>query len=179
MKTARELQHDEHQRATRLADRAAEERYLEKKFGGPPRGPTQETNGKIRPHPIENLLSRQVIDAGQARDLSRIQDAFQIITQGGRVRLSNLLRVDSNGSPEDERAYDADILKDYHDWRAEADEYSFRVVIDVAVSGLPLSDIAKRRGVRTEKIKDALLRGLSAYAAVWKRNHPQRLDGGG
>lgn len=166
----RQKQKEEH-RVRQLIAKEHETAYREAKLGRP--GPTSETRRRLRRHPIEDLYERGVLDDGHLRALSAIEDAFGLITHGVRLRLSSPIKVDGSGKADGMTGRDMDLVDVYGDWidaLAGARMLPcFRVCIDLAVEGLSLSAISRRRGMNKNTIKKRVVEGLDIYLRVRRK----------
>jgi hypothetical protein len=146
--------------------------YLERKMGE--RGPTPETNSKVTEHPIEALRRRDYIDDAQERALSDIQDGFQLIAFGARLRMSSPERVDASSGVEEAAARDVDLVADYLEWRRALPDEMCKLCLDCAVEGMSIKRLSIKHQCRWETAKAMLIEGLDEFVTIRVKNGRER-----
>ena len=153
-------------RARALIQGDRESAYRDSRMGYA--GPTTETRRKLMPHAIDTLLDRGVIDQSQASMLDQIARAYVLVTAGTGVRSSGWERVDGGRMPSGECPAEVMLMRQYARWWDRLKQASLArampVVVDVAVDGLSLNEISRRRRIDKRTAKRALVQGLACWA---------------
>ncbi len=171
LEAARRAGRTEEKRVRRLLRLDRDEANRIAKTGRP--GPTSQTAKKLKPHAIETLLDRGVIDESQAGMLDQIARAYVLITMGTNVRLSSWERVDGGRLPTEAMPGEVRLLHHYAAWWQELCDNSLQrvmpIVLDVAVEGISLNDLARTRRMDKRTAKRLLLQGLDCWSDVARR----------
>ncbi|MFN3232919.1 MAG: hypothetical protein ACE363_12295 [Alphaproteobacteria bacterium] len=166
LEAARRAKRGEEKRVRRLLRTERDEANRIEKLGRP--GPTPQTAKRLKPHAVETLLDRGVIDESQAGMLDQIARAYGLITMGTDARISSWERVDGGRLPTDSLPSEVRLLRHYAAWWDRLSEYglqrSMSVIIDVAVDGVSLNDLARARRMDKRTAKRLLIQGLDCWA---------------
>lgn len=160
----KKLQRQEERRVRKMIATGHDVRNREEKTGRP--GPTPETRGKVRAHPVERLMASGFLDEHDEQALLDIAEAYTAITASVGYASGTLERVDHSGArvPQ-ERALVA--KKRYSLWWDELQRLGlqrcFYPVIELAVDGLSFNAMSKARGIDWHTARKRVRAGLDAY----------------
>lgn len=177
VKRARKLQNVEKRRVRKLI--AVENQY-EAEFRATGRATaTAQTVAKLEPHAIETMLSRGVLSDDDAVALDEIARAYAILTWDVNVRMSKLERVDGTPRHHGDIPGSVRLVSHYAQWwdmlKDRREQACLPVAVDVAVDGLSLNAIARKRNIDKRTAKMKLRTAIDIWFQVGRRRKPRSI----
>jgi len=128
-------------------------------------GPTPQTKAKMRPHAIESLFKRGFLDDADVAALEDIANAYAKVKI--TMPMMNIQeRVSSSGDMAGQEFTAACEMR-YQKWRKELSRQKalncHRPVLDLAVDGFSLSEIARTRGTTRRTATKRVKKGIALY----------------